>query len=182
MKTEPKYIILGILTTDCRTGYEIKKLMDQSFQHFWKLSYGQIYPTLKKIVQEGLAEAHDIQQEGAPNRKEYHLTELGREELHQWLHAPVEELATHRNELLAKLFFARHLPTSVTIQHLQQYEERLKAQREVYQNMKKGLYASESEKADVDYWVFTLNCGIKTTSAAIDWCAETIELLERGGH
>lgn len=182
MKTEPKYIILGILTTDCRTGYEIKKMMDQSFSHFWKLSYGQIYPTLKKIVQEGLAESHDIQQEGTPNRKEYHLTELGREELNQWLHAPVEELATQRNELLAKLFFARHLATPVTIQHLQHYEERLKAQREVYQNIKTGLYASESEKADIDYWVFTLNYGIKTTSAAIEWCADTIEFLERGGY
>ncbi|WP_143522374.1 PadR family transcriptional regulator, partial [Pseudomonas sp. 2822-17] len=58
------YAILGILTTECKSGYAIKQLIDQSLYHFWKISYGQIYPTLKVIVQEGLAEVRTSTKEG----------------------------------------------------------------------------------------------------------------------
>lgn len=30
------YAILGILTTDCRSGYEIKQFIDNSLNHFGK--------------------------------------------------------------------------------------------------------------------------------------------------
>ena len=71
------YAILGILTTECRTGYAIKQLIDQSLNHFWKISYGQIYPALKRIVEDGLAIVQTIETEGKPNRNEYELTEKG---------------------------------------------------------------------------------------------------------
>ncbi|PCK18754.1 hypothetical protein CEY02_18370 [Bacillus pumilus] len=60
MKTynDTTYAILGFLTADSKSGYEVKQLIDKSLHHFWKISYGQIYPALKFIVEEGLAEVY----------------------------------------------------------------------------------------------------------------------------
>ena len=63
------YAILGILTTDCRSGYAIKQFIDQSLNHFWKISYGQIYPTLKLIVEEELATVRTSSEKGKPDQK-----------------------------------------------------------------------------------------------------------------
>ena len=64
MYNHTTYAILGILTTNCRSGYAIKQLIDRSLNHFWKISYGQIYPTLKRIVDDGLAEVRDSSHSG----------------------------------------------------------------------------------------------------------------------
>ncbi|MEJ9314325.1 PadR family transcriptional regulator, partial [Priestia megaterium] len=68
------YAILGLLTTECRTGYEIKQLMDRSLNHFWKISYGQIYPTLQKLVNNELATVNSVAQTDKPDKKEYVIT------------------------------------------------------------------------------------------------------------
>ena len=40
------YVILGMLGLGARTGYDIKRIVDQSTRFFWAASYGQIYPEL----------------------------------------------------------------------------------------------------------------------------------------
>ncbi|MYF92724.1 MAG: PadR family transcriptional regulator, partial [Gemmatimonadetes bacterium] len=50
-----KYAIMGMLSIRPMSGYDMKKLIAQSISYFWNESFGQIYPTLKKLVEEGLA-------------------------------------------------------------------------------------------------------------------------------
>jgi len=50
-----KYAILGILALAPQTGYELKQFIERSLSAFWQESYGQLYPTLKLLVKEGLA-------------------------------------------------------------------------------------------------------------------------------
>ena len=47
-------VILGLLSHESLTGYEIKKIMDTTLKFFWGASYGSIYPTLKSMVDSGL--------------------------------------------------------------------------------------------------------------------------------
>ncbi len=107
-QSDTKYAILGLLTTGCRTGYSIKQLIDQSLNHFWKISYGQIYPALKQLVDDGLATVTDTTQDGKPDKKEYFLTPKGELELQTWLQLPIKEIPTEKNEVLLKIFFSRH--------------------------------------------------------------------------
>ena len=102
------YAILGILTTECKSGYAIKQFIDQSLNHFWKISYGQLYPTLKLLVQEELAEVHKSTNPGKPDKNEYYLTSKGRDVLKCWLEQPIKQLPIERNEILLKLFLVRH--------------------------------------------------------------------------
>jgi len=98
-------VILGMVASGRTTGYDIKQLVDKSTRHFWAASYGQIYPELKRLEDEGLLAGEDASA-GGRARRSYRLTTAGQAALHGWLTsdaAPVWEL---RDEHTLKLFFA----------------------------------------------------------------------------
>ena len=39
------HVILGLVRTEPRSGYEIKAVVDNCARFFWAASYGQIYPS-----------------------------------------------------------------------------------------------------------------------------------------
>lgn len=51
-----RYVILGLLNEEPLSGYDIKKIIDIRMSFFWQESYGQIYPELSKLREEGLIE------------------------------------------------------------------------------------------------------------------------------
>ncbi|WP_100011655.1 PadR family transcriptional regulator [Lentibacillus sediminis] len=175
-----KYAILGLLTTDCRTGYAIKQMIDQSLNHFWKISYGQIYPMLKELVEDGLATVETTSEEGKPDRKEYFLTSKGEEELRRWLETPVGEVAPEKNEMLLKLFFSRHQEKDVTIRQLEQYRQHLEERYQTYAMIEERIRSHMCAQPDAAYWLFTLDYGKRLTEAALEWCDATMRAISEG--
>ncbi|WP_404450657.1 PadR family transcriptional regulator [Virgibacillus necropolis] len=173
-----KYAILGILTTDCRSGYAIKQMIDGSLNHFWKISYGQIYPTLKQLVTDGLATVQDTSQEGKPDKKEYFLTSKGAMELRNWLQNPIEEIPTEKNEVLLKLFFSRHQSNDETISHLEHFKQKLHERYSTYEAIENRITSHSYDSPDAQYWLFTLDYGKRTTISAIEWCVITVEKIK----
>ncbi|CAG9622458.1 PadR family transcriptional regulator [Sutcliffiella rhizosphaerae] len=176
-KENTQFAILGLLTTGCNTGYTIKQMMDGSLNHFWKISYGQIYPTLKLLVDKGYATVEETKQEGKPDKKEYQITAKGEEALRGWLVNDVPNLETIKNELLLKLFFSRHQENTLTIEHIQLYKQKLQERYQTYETIKNDLSKHHMSNADATFWIITLDFGLITTKAAIDWCEETISKL-----
>ncbi|MGE6630613.1 PadR family transcriptional regulator [Bacillus sp. NPDC077027] len=172
------YAILGILTTDCKSGYDIKQLIDKSFHHFWKVSYGQIYPTLKLIVQEGLAEVISSATSGRSDKNEYHLTSKGIDTLKHWLEQPLDQLPVERNEVLLKLFFGQYLTDEKKISLLQNYQQRLDIRFQTYTMIEQNIMNLYSNDDDATYWLFTLDYGKRVTKSAIEWCEATIHTLK----
>lgn len=171
------YAILGILTTECKSGYAIKQLIDRSLNHFWKISYGQIYPTLKLIVAEELATVRTSAQEGKPEKKEYFLTDKGAETLKEWLKMPIEQIPVERNEVLLKLFFGSHQSTAYGVRHLEAYKQKLETTYQTYESIEQMITTDNHDQADAKFWLFTLDYGKRTTMAAIEWCEVTIDQL-----
>ncbi|GIO20532.1 hypothetical protein J18TS1_36320 [Oceanobacillus oncorhynchi subsp. incaldanensis] len=171
------YAILGILTTNCRSGYEIKQFIDNSLNHFWKISYGQIYPTLKRLEEEGLATVQTSAQEGKPERKEYFLTEKGKDVLKNWLEQPLTQLPIERNEVLLKLFFGRHQTKEQSLYLLADYKQKLEKLYQTYEGIEEGISRHNTNHQDAKYWLFTLDYGKRVTEAAIAWCDATIKEL-----
>ncbi|MBN8234139.1 PadR family transcriptional regulator [Halobacillus kuroshimensis] len=167
------YALLGLMTAGFHTGYEMKQMMDGSLNHFWKISYGQIYPTLKKLVEEGCADVKVTSQEGRPDKKEYIITPSGEEQLRSWLMKPVEDLPVEKNELLLKLFFSRNQEKSVILHQLESYREKLYKKQHTYQSIKEMLLREECPSEDAPFWIITLNYGLATTEAAVEWCEKT---------
>lgn len=172
------YAILGLLTTGCRTGYSIKQMIDNSLNHFWKISYGQIYPTLKLMVEKGYATVQVNSQENKPDQKVYTITEEGEEALRMWLQQPIIDLPIEKNELLLKLFFSRHQSKNVTIEHIDSYEKKQYERYHNYITIKEMIQKNcSTEQVDAPFWIITLDYGIRTTQAVIDWCVETKKIL-----
>jgi PadR family transcriptional regulator, regulatory protein AphA len=98
-------VILGMLRLGRRTGYEIKQLVDVSVRFFWAASYGQIYPELKRLEDQGLIRGEDAAS-GGRQRHAYELTPEGERTLDEWLRSSEPPLLELRDEGLLKLFFS----------------------------------------------------------------------------
>jgi DNA-binding PadR family transcriptional regulator len=103
-------ILLGFLMGKSMTGYELKKSFSLSFSFFSGLSYGSIYPALKKMERQGLISKRLEIQDGIPNRKVYTITDAGRESFLNSLKAPFAS-EQPKNSFLMRLFFFAHLST-----------------------------------------------------------------------
>lgn len=95
-------VILGLLSHEELTGYEIKKRIDTSLKYFWNASYGSIYPALNDLVNRGLATKRE-DTNSKRNKLIYTITENGRDYLKKWLTLPIEKDEL-RYETLLKLF------------------------------------------------------------------------------
>lgn len=99
------YVILGSLHEHPRSGYDIKQFADLSTRHFWAISYGQLYPELKRLSDAGLVEAEQLPT-GSRQRTVYRLTRLGEEALADWVRDTGLRGCEIRDEMLVRLFFS----------------------------------------------------------------------------
>ncbi len=78
-------VILGVLAVEPRSGYDIKALTDKSTRFFWAASYGQIYPELKRLAEQGLIEGSDEPQGGRKRTVYSHHTRRAATSCADWL-------------------------------------------------------------------------------------------------
>ncbi|MBN1573725.1 MAG: PadR family transcriptional regulator [Deltaproteobacteria bacterium] len=178
-KNKTKYALLGMLSMGPMSGYDIKKMTDMSISHFWSENFGHIYPVLKKMEAEGLVTKSVEETSGRPNRNIYSITEAGRRELFEWLLLPVEP-KLFRNELLLKIFFADQIPVERIIEMVKEEKEKFKDNLKEFRMIEEGLKNDPGYKDDdrIPFWLITLSFGIHSSSAAVSWCDETIEILD----
>ena len=69
-----KHAILGFLQYGPSTGYELKKVFDNSVQHFWPADQSQIYRTLVWLEEQGWVSMELIPQDDHPDRKVYSIS------------------------------------------------------------------------------------------------------------
>lgn len=118
-------IILGYLTHQSMTGYDLKQKFSMSFTFFSGISFGSIYPALKKMEKEKLITTKLLIQEGAPNKKLCTITDLGRKRFQQALDAPLPE-DKFKSAFLSRLFFFAHLDSEKRRAVVESYLEQLR--------------------------------------------------------
>ncbi|MHB8484004.1 MAG: PadR family transcriptional regulator [Nitrospiria bacterium] len=153
-----KTLCLGALSLGDATGYDIKKLFEEAFSHFFVAGYGSIYPALEKLAEEGNVSYQRQHQEKRPDKKVFSLTSAGREALVQELiNTPPKEKC--RSEFLVLMFFAHLLPPQRLAEVLEQYLD---------ENKKNLKMLEELEKRNCPPGIkFTIRYGLATTKAAI---------------
>ena len=169
-------VILGLLSHEDLTGYEIKKRMDTSLKYFWGASYGSIYPTLSELVNQGLAAKRD----GAENNRNkiiYSITEEGRNYLKDWLTLPVDKDEL-RYETLLKLFFGSEAGELQATSHIDAFEEKIEKELQYLLAAADTLRNSISPDDTHKYYLLTVEFGIKTYRAYLEWCKEARTMLK----
>jgi PadR family transcriptional regulator AphA len=155
-------VILGMIGLGKQTGYDIKTLVDKSTRFFWSASYGQIYPELRRLEEQGLLRGRS-EPAGGRARTVYELTEAGEAALYGWLASDTEPLYELRDEGMLKLFFSDSLPERrlANIRAMREREERSLAQLRA--NVPHARQGAEGP-------YLTLQLGIGLTECAVEWC------------
>lgn len=177
MATEKKLdcVILGLLSHEELTGYEIKKRMDTTLKYFWGASYGSIYPTLSDLVDRGLA-IKRADKESKRNKLIYTITEEGKIYLKEWLKLPVEKDIL-RYETLLKLFFGNEAGAKQIMIHINAFQEKIEKEIPFLLYAEENLKKHIKEDSTHKYYLLTVQFGLKTYHAYLDWCKEAIEIL-----
>ncbi|HEY3725892.1 MAG TPA: PadR family transcriptional regulator [Solirubrobacteraceae bacterium] len=157
-------VILGMITLGRRSGYDIKQFVDKTTRHFWAASYGQIYPELKRLEDQGLIIGRD-DPAGGRARTVYELTDAGTAALHSWLRASSVPAPELRDEGMLKLFFSDALP--------EQRIDNIRAMR-AQAETKLALLGALEDKAKRGRTgpYLTLQLGLAETRCLIGWCQE----------
>lgn len=160
------YVILGMVSREPHSGYEIKAVVDNTTRFFWAASYGQIYPELKRLSEAGLVEGADAPR-GERRRTVYAITAAGESALKEWLRRPPETVEM-REEGLLKLFFSGVLPPEEAAATLRAMREHRLGLAERLRTMEPE--AQEKEEDDDPYPLIVLQGGIEFNEWFADWC------------
>lgn len=119
------YAILGLLNTKPMTGYDLKKLIQKSSFLYWSGNNNQIYKGLLNLQNKDLVTNKIEHQEGAPSKKIYTITSLGKKELRKWILESPKEPPEFKKDFLIQLACSSDLETSEIINILSEYKESL---------------------------------------------------------
>ena len=174
---QTSYMILGGLSIEPNlSGYDIRKGVESSVGYFWRESYGQIYPTLKRLAAEGLIVASKSDSASRKGRQVYSLTEAGRACLREWLAVPFKN-DPPRNEFLLKLFFGREAAPGVSIAHVRDLQERNRRMLATLLALETMATTQASQNPHQPFWMLTLSLGIALTRAALEWGESALAAL-----
>jgi DNA-binding PadR family transcriptional regulator len=102
-----KYAILGLLNHSDMHGYRIKEHIEKNFGHMWSINFGQIYPNLKDLEEEGFISMLEVapSENGGPHKKLYSITKKGIDEFSRWLAESPRKPMLIRDLFLLKFAF-----------------------------------------------------------------------------
>jgi len=171
------YPILGFLKMGPKTGYDIKHLSNETISHFWKYSFGQIYPCLKKLEQRRLVRKEKITV-GTRAKYVYSITAGGEKALEDWLSAkaPNEDI---RVPFLLKLFFCSEGGENLKLQ-LESFLDEVETKIAALLNVKQGLEDSRNRGDILEYLdqgLLSVDYGIAVNQAKASWLKKQLQIL-----
>lgn len=172
------YVILGLLSEQPLSGYQMKKIVDLRFKFFWSESFGQIFPALKALAAEGLIEEIPAPQTGARAQRTYRILPAGQATLVDWLKMPVEKESL-RLEILLKTYFSNFAAPEIMLAHLNAFEESHRQQLHLlglFQRELEGLLDTDENHREI---LRVIDFGQKVNGAYLDWCRETTAYFEQ---
>jgi DNA-binding PadR family transcriptional regulator len=167
------YIILGMLYQGQLTGYDLKKCIENGVGVFYKASYGSIYPTLRKLAQNGLVTIVP-QEQGARQKKLYESTPEGQQAFLAWLGEPIIPDDGGSQSHLARVYFFDSLPPETVKQQLLEYEVRTTQYLRRLLALEQHFDTPDNHEHHY-YKLSTLYYGIATLRETIRWCRSVRE-------
>lgn len=163
-------ILLGLLLFKSLSMYDLKKTIDQTVGFFYSSSYGNIQPALKKLEKNKHVTVSEQIVNGR-NRKEYTISEKGREQFKNWLSQDIA-IGKIQDEGLLRLFFMTEIPKSKRIEILEKYiadlVEKVKTLEIVEKETKKTEVPPQYRQA-FNYRVATLDFGLHYYQFELTW-------------
>jgi len=97
------HVLLGLLSEESRTGYDLERAMREDLDHVWRAELSQIYPALARLRRAGWVHMKVLGPRRGPRRNLYRVTAAGRRELRRWLAVPPPSRG--KDEFLVRIAF-----------------------------------------------------------------------------
>lgn len=168
--------ILGLLKEQPMHGYELRKQLSQKLGFFWTVSFGSLYPTLKRLEQRGVVKMHAYGDKPSRKRQVYAITERGEREFLELL---AESAVTRWEEdkFPLRLAFFRYLKPEMRIRLLERRKVYLEDKLDFGRaSLRRTL--DRTNRAD-SYTVSLMRHGLDTTERDIAWLDELIATERR---
>jgi PadR family transcriptional regulator, regulatory protein AphA len=162
------YVILGMLRKGPKSGYEIKAKADISTRFFWAISFGQIYPELKRLEEAGLIEGEADPGSGR-QRRVFSIAPAGERALRDWLTSPGELHSELRHEGVLRFFFSDALDHEERLALIQQMRARHERLRDELNTIRPSAEAACEETGDA-LSLLTLETGIDYQELFVELC------------
>jgi DNA-binding PadR family transcriptional regulator len=165
--------ILGLLKERAMHGYQLKKRLADTLGSFWQVSYGSLYPALKRLQADASVEVTFPAEEVGRRKNVYRITPKG-EAIFAELLEGVSHDATGDNGFSVRFAFFGYLKPETRIRLL----ERRRAFLESRWSTLKQSMQSYKERIDT-YTLSLMNHELATTETDIRWLEELIKTEQR---
>ena len=168
-----KFAVLGLLAESPKYGYEIKQRFEGDLGNVWSVSYGQLYPTLRRLAELGWVTKKTEPGKKAAEKNIYFITDTGRDQLDDWLLKPLRTVYKVKDEFTLRFLFFNKLPQRQVIKYLKEQEQKVASQKENFQ------HTLISIRDDIDFFLQAIiRKGVLHLQADQQWLDEVIRDLE----
>jgi len=165
---------LGLLESQPRHGYELKRAYDERFGADRPLAYGQVYATLSRLLKNGFVVVDGVEPGDGPDRKRYAITAAGVTDMEKWLHQPEKPEGYLQSELYTKVVLALLTGRGAAEILDAQRGEHLRVMREL---TRRKLAGDLADQLICDHALFHLEADLRwleLTAARLDDLAERV--------
>jgi DNA-binding PadR family transcriptional regulator len=172
-RSQTELAVLGVLSIEPMSGYAVRRTITESMGLFWSESFGQIYPTLARLLEDGLIApaAH-----GRTSGSSYAITEVGRRRLRQLLTQPVPSTPP-RNGRLLRLFFGALVGAQTCAEVVE--EARTSAADALARLAQERADLEQESDPGAPYRRLVLSAGEHAARAQRAWAEESLAELRR---
>jgi DNA-binding PadR family transcriptional regulator len=163
--TPSSFVILGLLSWNPSSGYELGSWALRSVSHFWPLTRTHIYGELAKLESLGMVTSSEVEQRGAPDKRVYTVTEEGLRVLDDWVNDPDPGLSRPRHPMLVKLFFAERADPARVRELIARYRAEVLARRSRFQ----ALASQPHTSPRFAFTQMTAAFGLRRMEADLAW-------------
>jgi DNA-binding PadR family transcriptional regulator len=156
--------ILGLLKERSMHGYQLSKRLSDALGGFWRVSYGSLYPTIRRLEQEGAVERVFDEQEVGRRKNVYRITDRGEELFLEVLEEAGGESASEENPFRVRLAFFKYLSPDTRIRVLERRRAFLEERRSAIRASLAGV-----RDGNDTYTLALMEHGLDATESDIAW-------------
>jgi DNA-binding PadR family transcriptional regulator len=172
--TDFEQVLLGVIDSEPRSGYGLKKMFNSSPSSVYQPSPGALYPALRRLEARGLLRAEKIST-GRRAQRMYHVTDAGHAAHVEWLRQPVVPVTVGADlglHLMRFALMANHLPRESVLAFLTSLESALDT---FVADMEH--YLASGAQAHMPHAELAIEHGIAVHRASLEWARSALRKI-----
>ncbi|MCJ7831945.1 MAG: PadR family transcriptional regulator [Actinobacteria bacterium] len=164
--------ILGQLKERSMHGYQLSKQLSDTLGGFWRVSYGSLYPSLRRLEKQGAVEREFTDESVGRRKNVYRITPVGEELFQELLQEGSQD--NEENKFRVRMAFFKYLGPDMRIKLL----ERRRAYLQERLTTLEATLAKRKDGGDA-YTLSMMTHGQDSTQSDIAWIDDLIAAERR---